>query len=230
MEYIIVIVITLALLAILGIVLGLNPKKVKQIAKNKKLDEITSTFPENIDIGKAILEKLNNTEVEIEENKDGKSSLYIVFSNKISIANIRDSYTRVQTIAHECIHSTQNKKLLWTNFIYSNLYIIFFWLISILTIFKVVKPSMLQVALLILFGAIHYFIRGFLEIDAMTRARYVAEDYLEENNICSKEQINEIVGEYDKLNDEGIKLVNYKLLAKNCIKVIMYCIICLFIV
>jgi len=230
MEYILIILLTILLIVLLGIIIGFNPKKIKQIAENKRLDEITSKFPDNIDICKSILKKLNNNNIKIEENKESKSSLYIVFSNKISIANIRDSYTRIQTIAHECIHSIQNKNMLWANFIYSNLYIVYFWLIAILTVFKVVKPSMLQVALLILFGALHYFIRAFLETDAMTRARYIAKEYLEENDICSKEQINEIVEEYDKLNDAGIKLVNFNLFAKNCIKVVIYCIICLFVV
>lgn len=230
MEYIIVIVIMAIMLVILAIVLNLSTKKIKQIAMNKKLNEITDHFPENIDICKSILERLNNKEVVIEENKEGKSSLYIVFSNKISIANIRDNFTRIQTIAHECIHSIQSKKLLWFHFIYSNLYILYFLLVIGLTIFKVIQPSMLQVALLILFGTVHYFVREMLETEAMIKARYVAKEYLEENNIGTKAQVDEIIGEYDKLNEVGIKLVNYTLWIKNWIKVVVYCIICLFIV
>lgn len=230
MEYSIVIGITIVMLVVLGIVLRLSTKRLKQIAENEKLNEMTASFPENIDIGKSILEKLNNKEVKIEENRDSKSSLYLVFSNKISIANIRDNFTRIQTIAHECVHSTQSKRMLWGNFIYSNLYLIYFWMIVALTIFRVIDPSMLQVVVLLLFGAIHYVIRGMLETDAMIKARYVAKEYLEENNIASKAQIDEIIGEYDKLNEVGIKLVNYTLFTKNCFKVIVYCIICLFVV
>lgn len=230
MEYIIVVVIITVMLGILAIVLNLNMKRIKQIAMNKQLNEITNEFPENIDICKSILERLNNKEVTIEENKESKASLYIIFSNKISIANIRDNFTRIQTIAHECIHSTQSKTLLWFHFIYSNLYILYFGLILGLTLFKIIKPSMLQVTFLLLFGTIHYFVREMLETDAMIKARYVAKEYLEENNIGTKAQVDEIVGEYDKLNEAGIKLVKYTLLAKNSIKVIIYCIICLFIV
>lgn len=230
MEYIIVVVIITVMLGILAIVLNLNMKRIKQIAMNKQLNEITNEFPENIDICKSILERLNNKEVTIEENKESKASLYIIFSNKISIANIRDNFTRIQTIAHECIHSTQSKTLLWFHFIYSNLYILYFGLILGLTLFKIIKPSMLQVTFLLLFGTIHYFVREMLETDAMIKARYVAKEYLEENNIGTKAQVDEIVGEYDKLNEAGIKLVKYTLLAKNSIKVVIYCIICLFIV
>lgn len=230
MEYIIVVMIITVMLGILAIVLNLNMKRIKQIAMNKQLNEITNEFPENIDICKSILERLNNKEVTIEENKESKASLYIIFSNKISIANIRDNFTRIQTIAHECIHSTQSKTLLWFHFIYSNLYILYFGLILGLTLFKIIKPSMLQVTFLLLFGTIHYFVREMLETDAMIKARYVAKEYLEENNIGTKAQVDEIVGEYDKLNEAGIKLVKYTLLAKNSIKVVIYCIICLFIV
>ena len=76
-------------------------------------NEIANKLPENKEICKAILKKLHNENVKIQENedKDNKTSLYIAISNTIFIANIKDTFTRVQTIAHECIHSTQNKKL-----------------------------------------------------------------------------------------------------------------------
>ena len=82
-------------------------KKSKKIAENKELDELSNSFPENIEICKSILDKLGNSDVQIKEEKESKTSLYIVVNNTISIANIRDSYTRIQTIAHECIHSIQ---------------------------------------------------------------------------------------------------------------------------
>ena len=54
-----------------------------------------------------------------------------------------------------------------------------------------------------------------------------AKEYMIENNICSKEQCEKIVDQYDSLNDVGIKLVNYDILARNIVKVVIYCIICL---
>ena len=90
-----------------------------------------------------ILEKLNNTQVNVKEDENSKTSLYVVIGNTITIANIKDSFTRVQTIAHECIHSIQNKKMLWFNFIYTNLYILYFLLVSLLTIFKIITNPML---------------------------------------------------------------------------------------
>ena len=96
----------------------------------------------------------------------------------------------------------------------------------ILTIFKILKPNILQVIVLLVFAMLHYFIRGMLEMDAMTRARFVAKEYLEENNVCTKELCNKIVKEYDNLNNVGIKIVNYSILVGNFAKVMVYCIIC----
>ena len=118
MEYIVLILICLIFLIILWCVLELNIKKLKQIGEDKELDNLTKKFPENIDICKSILKKLGNDSVTIKEENDTKTSLYVVVNNTITIANIRDSYTRIQTVAHECIHSIQSKSMLWFNFIY----------------------------------------------------------------------------------------------------------------
>ena len=50
--------------------------------------------------------------MKVEENGDNEASLYIAVTNKILIANISNTYTRIQTIAHECLHSIQNKKII----------------------------------------------------------------------------------------------------------------------
>lgn len=226
MEYLIIFIIGTAILVTMALIIEFGFKKVKNVAENKELDEISKEFPDNIDIANVILKKLDNKDVIVEENKESKTCLYIVVSNKILIANIRDSFTRVQTIAHECIHSIQNKKLLWTNFIFSNIYIIYTILLLILTMFKILKPSMVQVAVLLLFGMVQYFIRDMLEMEAMIKARYVAKEYLEESDVCSKEICNRIIQEYDKLNAIGIKMVNYDIFVRNIAKVLLYCVIC----
>ena len=196
MEYIIIILASIAFLAILAFVLELNIKKLKAIGENKELDELTNLFPENIDICRSILKMLGNEEVKVTEEKDSKTSLYVVVNNSITIANIRSSYTRIQTIAHECVHSIQRKKMLWFNFIYTNIYML-------------------------------YFFRSGLETEAMIKARYIAKDYLEQNDICSSENIKRIVKEYDRLNNMGIKLVNFDILARNFVKIIIYCVVCI---
>ena len=230
MQFIIIIGIFIVVLAVLFFVLEINTKKIKEVIENKRLNELTDKFPENVDICKSILKDLNNEDVKIEEDKETKTSLYLVMSNKIIIANNRDSFTRIQTIAHECIHSIQSKKMLMFNYIYSNIYLLYFAVISILTVFKVVNNLMLQVEILTILGLIYYFIRSMLEFDAMIKAKYVAKDYMEKCNCCTNEEIQEIVEGYDKLNNIGIKGANLELLFNIIIKVIIYCVICIIVV
>lgn len=226
MEYIIIILASIAFLVILAFVLELNIKKLKSIGENKELDELTNSFPENIDVCKSILKMLGNEEVKVTEEKESKTSLYVVVNNSITIANIRNSYTRIQTIAHECVHSIQSKKMLWFNFIYTNIYMLYFLIVSLLTVFKVVNAPYIFLAVLIIMGMVQYFIRSGLETEAMLKARYVAKDYLEQNKICSSDDIERIVKQYDMLNSIGVKFVNFDILARNFIKVIIYCAVC----
>lgn len=227
MEYIIIILASIAFLVILAFILELNIKKLKTIGENEELNKLTNSFPENIDICKSILKMLGNENVKVTEEKESKASLYVVMSNSITIANIRNSYTRIQTIAHECIHSMQSKKMLWFNFIYTNIYMLYFFIILILTVFKVITAPYIFLSILIIMGMIQYFIRSQLETDAMIKARYVAKDYLEQNNICLAADIERIVKEYDRLNNMGIKLVNFDILARNFIKIIVFCVVCI---
>ena len=229
MEYIIIIIFSILILGILWLVYNINIKEIKKIGNNKRLNNYTNKFPENIEICKTILKQLNNTKVKIEEVKEKniKTSLYLVMTDTISIANIRDSYTRVQTIAHECIHSIQDKKILWFNFIFSNIYLIYFVAIIIFSLFGIINNYMLYLCILLIASIVQYAVRSFLETDAMTRARYVAKEYIEENNLCTKEELDELIDSYDKLNNLGIKAVNYQILANNMIEVIIYLIVCL---
>lgn len=227
MEYIITILASIAFLVILAFILELNIKKIKSIGENKELDELTNSFPENIDICKSILKMLGNEEVKVTEEKESKTNLYVVVNDTITIANIRNSYTRIQTIAHECVHSIQSKKMLWFNFIYTNIYILYFLIVSLLTVFKVINNSYIFLTILIIMGMIQYFIRSSLEIEAMIKARYVAKKYLEQNKICSNADIERIIRQYDILNEKGIKFVNFDIIARNFIKVIIYCLICI---
>lgn len=112
MEFIIVAIIIVIFLIITKIIFEVNFKKIRHIVENdtsKHLDDITKKYPENKEICKWYLKKLNNENVEIEENEGKESCLYIAVTNKILIANVRNSYTRIQTIAHECLHSVQGK-------------------------------------------------------------------------------------------------------------------------
>ena len=225
MEFIILIFFLMIICLITRYIFDVNLKKLKQLAENKELDEIVEKYPKNADICKEYLKKLNNEEVKIEENKDSNSTLYLVMSNKIFIANLKNNYTRIQTIAHECLHSIQSKKMLWFNFIFSNVYILYFLIICILAIFKMLPFNMLFLSIFLIFGMLYYAVRIYLENDAMTKARFLAKEYMQEKDISSQEEIDKVIQKYDEINDIGIKATNYQFFQNIVIKTIILLII-----
>ena len=229
MELVIVLIVLVIILIIGAFIFEVNLKKIKEAGNNKKCDDIVSKFPNNKEICEDILEKLNNKKVKIKENNDKTASLYIAISDTIFIANISKTYTRIQTIAHECLHSVQNQKLLLFNYIYSNFYILYFILSVILTILGVFKDTKLQVIILTILGFFYYVIRAYIETDAMTKAPYLAKEYMlqyiEKNPIYNKEKIEEVVKEYQRINNIGIPATNYILFFNCILKVIIYTII-----
>ena len=232
MEILIILIMSIIMMIVLAIILKFNRaniKEIKHIGKDEKLNEITNSLPENEEICKEILEMLNNEGVKIKSNNsNNQASLYIVPTNSIFIANIKNTFTRVQTIAHECTHSVQDKSLLWFNFIFSNIYILYFDLITILTLFKVIKTPNIFVIILVMMSIVLYFIRSYLETDAMIRAEFLAKDYMsKKEDVISKENVNIIIENYQKLNSIGIKFYNLSLLAGYLGKVIVYCAISL---
>ena len=135
MEYIFIICICVFTMIILKFAWSIkirDIKKLKELGYDKGLNDITNKLPENKEICKSILKMLNNENVKIEESESNQASLYMVLSNSIIIANIKNTFTRVQTVAHECLHSIQNKRTLLFNFIFSNIYFIYFIVICIL--------------------------------------------------------------------------------------------------
>ena len=231
MELVIVIIICIISILTLYIVFEINKKKLIQIASDKELDEITKKLPGNRAICEEYLKMLNNKNVKIKEDKSNakQASLYIALTNTIFIANIKDSFTRIQTIAHECLHSIQNRKILLFNFIFSNIYILYWILVTILTGVKVINNHMLQITILMLLGFVYYFVRSGLETEAMTKAEYLANDYMNKSNILKQDEIDRINKKYSKMNNLGIKTVQYELF-KNCIiKVLIYAIIAVFV-
>lgn len=227
MEYAIIIVFLIFILILLAVIYKFSMKEVKAMAEDEQLDNIIKKMPENKQICEEILKKLNNTDVKIEEDEKASNCLYIAVTNKIIIGNLRQSYTRVQTIAHECLHSVQDKRILKFNFIYSNIYLLYFAIISILALFKVLPYQMTFLSILIIASYVYYFVRSYLENDAMTKARFLAKEYMEERNILEKQEINKVVMKYDKLNNLGIKFTNYDLMFKTVIKIIIFAIICM---
>lgn len=230
MEYLIIIIILFVSLSILAIGLNIkikDIKKIKEVGYDKSMQDINSKIKDNKQICAEILKMLDNKDVIIEESKDEKSQtcLYMVMQDKILLGNINDTFVRVQTIAHECIHSIQNKKLLKFNFILSNFNIIYFIMICLLIIFKVLNK---ETANILLFGLIiiqfaFYIVRSFLETDAMIRAEYLSREYFDRTCILTENEENMVIDKYNQINKVGIKLYNFMLACKSILKPIVYC-------
>lgn len=218
----IIIIISIISIIILNILMSSNIKKMKEIATNEKLNKLTEKYPSNIEICKELLEKVDNKNVKIEENVNSETTLYIAISNKILIENMHNSFTRIQTIAHECLHSVQDRKLLIFNFVFSNIYFLYYIICCILIILKYLPNELLFLNIFLILSFIYYTIRIFLENDAMIKAEYLAKQYLEEKNISNKIEIKEIVKGFKDLNKEIIKSTNVNLFTKIMTKVVIF--------
>lgn len=226
MEFIIIILVTVIFSILLRCVFSFNKKKILELAKNEKLDNMAKKYPSNIEICKKYLKKLNNENVKIEEDKQAEASLYIAITNKIVIANVSDTFTRIQTIAHECLHSIQDRKILIFNFIFSNIYLLYYVVICVLALFNLLPFKMMFLSIFLVLSLINYIVRMYLENDAMIKARFLAKEYLEEENISSKKDVDEMVNGFDDLNNLGMKYIHYQFFLNCMLKVIIFSIIC----
>lgn len=227
MEYIIIIFVLFSILLILANIYDFNLRELRNLAllEEEKFNKLTDKYPNNLDVCKYILNKIHNKDVKIEEDKNKKTCLYIAITNKIIIADIKGSYTRIQTICHECLHSIQSKKILLFNFIFSNLYLLYFIIVLILGIFDKIPNKTIFFSIMLILSYSFYFVRSYLENDAMIKAKYLAKDYLEEQQILSKDEIKSIISSYDKINNLGIKMTNYQLFFETIIKTVIVAII-----
>lgn len=221
MEFIVIGMVAIISIIILKYVFDYKMKEIKKIGEDEELDELAKKYPNNVELCKEYLKRLNNEKVVIEENEETEASLYIAITNKISIGKIQKSYTRIQTIAHECLHSVQNRKLLRFNFIFSNLYLLYFIVICALLIFKVLPYAMLFLSIFLVLSMVYCLVRVFLENDAMIKAKYLAKEYMEKKEISSPEEIQKLVAGFDKINDIGIKCTNYMFFRQVMIKLVI---------
>lgn len=204
MENMFYIGITLIAIVLLKWIFKIDFKKAKELQEDKELEKLTDKFPENIKIAKEMLDMLDNKKVKVEEVKDTKTSLYIAITDKILIADMKNNYGRIQTIAHECLHSIQDRGLLLFNFIFSNINMLYWLVITILTITKVITNVKMQLFVLLLMAMIKVIVRGYLEIDAMTKSRYLAEKYMNTKAILEKAEEEKLLNKYNEINKYGI--------------------------
>lgn len=221
MELIIIIVAIIAIITIF-FMMKTNVKELEKIALDKELNSIAKKFPDNTEICKSILKKLENERTQIEENQKSEATLYIAIQDKISIGNTHKSFTRIQTIAHECLHSIQDRKMLIFNFIYSNIYLLYFAIICILVILKKLDNTMMYSNIFLILSFIYYVVRVFLENDAMIKAQYIAKEYMQEQAVATEEEVNKIFEGFQNLNKELIKGTNCNLFTGIMIKLVIF--------
>ena len=221
MELIIIIVAVIAII-IVNLMMKIKVKELEKIALDEELNQITKKYPKNTEICKSILKKLGNETTKIEEDTSSEATLYIAIQDKISIGNTHESFTRIQTMAHECLHSIQDKKMLMFNFIYSNIYFIYFFLICVLVVVKKLPNEMIFSNIFLILSFIYYVIRIFLENDAMIKAEYVAKEYMKEQELSLDEEIDKVCNGFKMLNEECIKGTNCSLFVKIMIKVVIF--------
>ncbi len=227
MEFIIIGILALISIIVLKFVFEYNKKQLQHIGDDEELDRLAKAYPSNKDICQEYLKKLNNEKVKIEEDEGAQASLYIAITDKILIANIQKSYTRIQTIAHECLHSIQSRKLLLFNFVFSNIYLLYFVVAIILLFFKMLPYKTMFLAIFLILSMIYYMVRVFLENDAMIKARYLAKEYMEEKKISSQEDIEKLVAGFDKINAVGIKCINYHFFMDIMMRLFVLSVLCL---
>lgn len=221
MELIIIIIAIIAIITIY-FMMKTNAKELKEIALDQELNSIAEKFPDNTEICKAILKKIGNETTKIEEDKKSETTLYIAMQDKVSIGNTHESFTRIQTMAHECLHSIQDRKMLIFNFIYSNIYLIYFVITCVLVIVKKIENIMLYSNIFLILSFIYYVVRVFLENDAMIKAQYIAREYMEEQAIVKEEEINKVFNGFKKLNKGLIKSTNCNLFIGVMIKLVIF--------
>lgn len=198
MNYTIILITSLIILVVLKIVIGANISKVKKIGNNKEIEEIVNKFPDNIKICNDILNDINK-KVKIKEDENSKTSYYVVVTDTIIIGKV-NSPARIQTTIHECIHSMQNKKTLIFNYIYSNLYNLYFLILLVLFATNKINSQLLHVFIFFMISVLWFVIRSYLEIDAMIRAEYETEKYIDKINILNLVEKNKLMEYYRNLN------------------------------
>ena len=232
MEYIIISIILVIIAIVIKLALNIkinDIKKLKDLAFDKEKNAILNKLPDNEEIAKVILNNLKNNHTKVKQSDDPKetTSIYVVLTDSIIIANIKNTFTRVQTVAHECIHSIQDKSVLWFNFIYTNLYNLFFVALIVLKLFNVIN-GMIWLTSLVLAGVIYYVVRAYLENDAMIKAKYVAKEYMEKSNVLTNEEITKITTGYEEINAIGVKMYLYRLLLEVLVRTLIFSVICIF--
>lgn len=175
-------------------------KRFKKTTKNSKnLLDISNKFSSNDIVCKQMLELLNNNVTNVKLDVDINNSYYVFLNDTIYLTDKeknKESYQRICNVAHECIHSIQNKVIQFINFVLSNVEMLAFIIVSICMAFKF-HTNIVFYSYLIL-NIVSMIPRLILEIDATKRSISLSKKYMEskieenESSILLKQYENQI--------------------------------------
>lgn len=155
-------------------------KYFEKMNKSKKISEISDKFSSNSIVCKQILELIKNNSTDVKIDKDIKNSYYVFLNDTIYIsaaAKNTNGYQRICVMAHECIHSIQNKTMQMINFILSNIELLSFVLSVVCMLFRYNINIVLYAYLVV--NIISIIPRLILEIDATIKSIDLSKKYIE---------------------------------------------------
>lgn len=197
--------ITFLIATIFLVIINFNEmKKIKEQAIDEKYDRKIAMLPDNKQVCNE-LQKMINKECEIQLDDNTTSSAYIFFLDKIILSNneiSKKSFSRILFIAHECIHSIQNKNMHIANFTLKNAVNIFTIALFVILFMNKITVDILLTYFLVAF--ISFCINMILETDAIYRSIILARKYL------SKYNLDEIADRYEEIIPKTIKGIYFR--------------------
>ena len=179
----VLIICTVCVIFILS-VLCITKQEKNQEIYDSEISNLIANLGNNETLAKSILKFLGNEHTKVEKNRDEKAtvSFYTCSSDKIIIKHTKNNkeLSRFVHVAHECVHSTQSRKLLWAHFILSNIQSLYF--LGSFIFFFYTEDTTLKFYLLLIqlfIFLLTFLIKVILESDASYRAISVASDYIE---------------------------------------------------
>lgn len=200
---------------------------VRQNMKISEKDLIQIKVEEdNLSVCKEMLRLLKNNHTKVEYNKDEKSNLSYYNHSKDVIILKKDnkSSSRITQIAHECIHTIQDKTYLKANRFFSNFQIIYF-IITLISMFHVEINELLLISiqLIMLLGTL--FVKVVIEGDASYRSVKLAEEYLK--NKINKEEKEQYIKESAELVYKLMPVYYFNFFSQGMIMIIINTIVAL---
>lgn len=190
----------------------------KKILLKGKLDD-------NIRICKEMLKMLGNEHTKVEYNNDENSNLsYYNHTKDIVVMKRREDDARVINIAHECIHTIQNRKYLNANKFFSNLQLGYFFTLFIYSIlYEKFEIELIFIQLLILLGT--FFAKVVIEGDASYRSIGLAEKFL--NTKIERDVTEEYISNCKKIIYESMAIYYLNFFSQGMLMLIINMIIML---